>query len=149
MEKLSFPEYQFKIKRNPKGTQIFDIVRKKYVLLTPEEWVRQHAIFFLHFEKHFPLSLMAVEKEISVNKLMKRFDLLCYKNDGSPFILCEFKRSDVSISEATFHQIARYNLSIEAPLLYVSNGLKHFIAEINFSDKSHTFLQEIPNYNLQ
>jgi hypothetical protein len=147
MEKLNFPEYEFKIKPDSKGTQIFDIVRKKYVLLTPEEWVRQHAILFLHFERDYPLSLMKVEKEISVNQLLKRFDLLCYDNKGKPLLLCEFKRAELPINESTFEQIARYNLSIQAPLVYVSNGLKHFIAEVNFSDKSHVFLKEIPNYD--
>lgn len=146
MEKLNFPEYKFNVKRNDKGTQIFDIVRKKFVLLTPEEWVRQHAICFLHFERDFPLSLMKVEKEIVVNQLRKRFDLLCYNNLGKPKILCEFKRSTIPINEATFNQIARYNLNVQAPLVYVTNGISHFIAEINFSNKSHSFLTEIPKY---
>ena len=146
MEKLEFPEYKFNVKRNTKGTQIFDIVRKKFVQLTPEEWVRQHAICFLHFERDFPLTLMKVEKEVEVNLLRKRFDLLCYNNLGKPVLLCEFKRSTVAINEATFNQVARYNISIQSPLIYVTNGIKHFIAEVNFSTKSHSFLTEIPKY---
>jgi len=146
MEKLNFPVYEFNINRDAKGTQIFDIVRKKFVVLTPEEWVRQHAIHFLHFERNFPLGLMGVEKEIKVNNMKKRFDLLCYDHFGQPNLICEFKRPTVSVDESTFKQVANYNLVLKAPLVYVTNGISHFVAEINFSDKSHTFLLEMPNF---
>ena len=149
MEKLNFPAYEFKIKRDSKGTQIFDIVRKKFVVLTPEEWVRQHAIHFLHFERDFPLTLMGVEKEIKVNKMKKRFDLVCFNNEGNPHLICEFKQPKVSVSESTFMQVANYNVIMKAPVVYVTNGLDHYIAEISFSDKTHKFLREIPNYSIQ
>ncbi|MFT7612970.1 MAG: type I site-specific restriction endonuclease [Parvicellaceae bacterium] len=146
MKKLNFPEYEFKVNRDAKGTQIFDIVRKKFVLLTPEEWVRQHAIHFLHLERGFPIGLMAVEKEIKVNNMKKRFDLVCYNTTGLPEMICEFKRPTVPIDESTFKQVANYNLILKAPLVYVTNGLSHFVAEINFSDKTHNFLLEIPDF---
>lgn len=149
MEKLNFPDYEFKVKRDSKGTQIFDIVRKKFVLLTPEEWVRQHAIQFLHFERDFPTSLMGVEKEIKVNKMKKRFDLVCFDNFGNPHLICEFKQPGVVISESTFKQVANYNMILKAPYVYVTNGINHYVAEIHFSDKTHNFLVEIPNYKEQ
>ncbi len=147
MEQLNFPEYQFKVKSDTKGTQIFDIVRKKFVVLTPEEWVRQHAIHFLHLDKGYPLGLMGVEKEIKVNRLPKRFDLVCFDNLGAPSMVCEFKRPTVAISEATFMQVANYNVVLTAPYLYVTNGLKHYMAEIDFQQRKHHFLKEIPDYN--
>ena len=146
MGKLNFPEYEFKVNRDSKGTQIFDIVRKKFFMVTPEEIVRQHAIHFLHFEKGYPLSLMAVEKEIKVNNMSKRFDLVCYDTYGQPRMICEFKQPEVPINQSVFMQVANYNIVMGAPLVYVTNGIDHYIAEIDFSDKSHKFLREIPNH---
>ena len=147
MDQLNFPQYQFKIILGSKGTQIFDIVRQKFVVLTPEEWVRQHAILFLHKEKSFPIGLMGVEKEIRVNNMKKRFDLVCFNSEGKPFLICEFKQPNVPISPEVFKQVSNYNHVLKAPYVYVSNGLDHYVAKINFEAKSFSFLNEIPNHH--
>ena len=117
MQKLNYPSYTFKLKTNENKTLIFDIVRKKYVTLTPEEWVRQHTIHYLFKEKNYPISLMAVEKQLKIRTLRKRIDIVSYTNDGIPFLIVECKAPSVQISQDTFDQIARYNLKLEAHTL--------------------------------
>lgn len=142
MIKLNFPEYNFKIKTSAKITQIFDIVRRKYVALTPEEWVRQHFIHYLIFEKNFPQSLLAVEMNIVLNKLQKRCDIVGYSNSGKPVLIVECKSPGVKISQKTFEQIARYNMALQVKYLAVSNGINHYFCEIDFEKKSFKFLKE-------
>lgn len=144
MQELNFPHYTFKIKTSENKTVIFDIVRKKYVVLTPEEWVRQHVIHFLHFQKKYPLSLMSVEKQVKVNSLTRRTDVVVYNNMGNPFIIVECKAPSVSISQNTFDQIARYNLSLDANYLYVTNGLSHYYSIMDHQNQSYIFLPKLP-----
>ncbi len=145
MQELNFPHYSFKIKTSENKTVIFDIVRKKYVVLTPEEWVRQHVIHFLHFEKKYSLSLMSAEKQVKVNSLTRRTDVVVYNNQGKPIIIVECKAPMVSISQNTFDQIARYNLSLDAPYLYVTNGLEHYYAMMDHVKQTYVFLHDLPN----
>lgn len=145
MQELNFPHHSFKIKTSENKTVIFDIVRKKYVVLTPEEWVRQHVIHFLHFEKKYSLSLMSAEKQVKVNSLTRRTDVVVYNNQGKPIIIVECKAPMVSISQNTFDQIARYNLSLDAPYLYVTNGLEHYYAMMDHVKQTYVFLQDLPN----
>jgi hypothetical protein len=145
MQELNFPHYSFRLKASENKTLIFDIVRKKYVVLTPEEWVRQHVIHFLHFEKKYPLSLMAVEKQLKINSLTRRTDLVIYNREGKPYIVVECKAPSVAISQATFDQIARYNLELEAHFLMVSNGLNHYHCIMDHANQSYVFLQELPD----
>jgi type I site-specific restriction endonuclease len=126
--------------------QIFDPVRKKMVKLDPEEWVRQNLIQFLHIEKKYPTSLMAVEKGLTVNGLRKRFDILCYNNDSKPLLLVECKAPSVKISQSAFDQISIYNLQFKVPFLLVSNGLEHFCCQLDYQNNSYSFLSEIPDY---
>lgn len=144
MQELNFPHYSFKIKTRENKTVIFDIVRKKYVVLTPEEWVRQHVIHFLAEEKKYPLSLMAVEKQVMVNSLTRRTDIVVYNSQGEPSIIVECKASSVNITQETFDQIARYNLSLNADYLFVTNGLNHFYAVMDHQNQSYIFLPELP-----
>lgn len=146
MQKLNFPSYSFRLKASENKTLIFDIVRKKYVVLTPEEWVRQHCIHFLHFEKKFPISLMAVEKQVKINSLTRRTDIVIYSRQGKPFIVVECKAPEVSISQATFDQIARYNLELDAPFLMVTNGLHHYHCMMDHEKQTYLFLEELPNF---
>ena len=146
MQLLNLPTYPFKIKSSENKQLIFDIVRKKYVLLTPEEWVRQHFIWFLVEEKKYPTSLTSVEKKLTINNLTKRTDIVVFKNDGSPFLLVECKAPTVKITQETFDQIARYNLNLNANYLIVTNGLEHFFCELDFTNKKYIFLITIPNY---
>ena len=146
MQKLNLPNYNLKLKSSENKTLIFDIVRKKYMVLTPEEWVRQHFVHYLIDEKKYPVSLIAVEKQLTVNNLKKRSDILVYNALGLPEIIVECKAPRIKITQATFDQIARYNLKLNADLLVVSNGLQHYISKMDFENEKYIFLEEIPCY---
>ena len=146
MQALNFPTYQFRIKSSENTNYIFDIIRKKYVVLTPEEWVRQHTVHFLIFEKNYPKSLIAVEKQLKVNNLVKRFDVLVFNKEGLPEIIVECKSPNIKISQDTFDQIARYNLKLNANKLVVTNGIQHYFCKLDHKEKQYIFLEEIPNY---
>ena len=145
MQKLNYPSYTFKLKTNENKTLIFDIVRKKYVTLTPEEWVRQNTIHYLFKEKNYPISLMAVEKQLKIRTLRKRIDIVSYTNDGIPFLIVECKAPSVQISQDTFDQIARYNLKLEAQILMVTNGISHYYCVMNHKKQAYEFLSELPD----
>lgn len=146
MLRLNLPNYDFKMKTEQGSRQIFDPVRKKMVKLDPEEWVRQNLIKFLNKDKNYPISLMAVEKGLTVNKLSKRFDILCYNNDSKPLLLVECKAPSVKISQSAFDQISIYNLQFKVPFLLVSNGLEHYCCQLDYEKNSYSFLSEIPDY---
>ena len=122
MQKLNLPTYQFKLKSSQNKQLIFDIIRKKYVVLTPEEWVRQNLIQYLIQVKNFPISLIACEKQLIVNNLKKRFDLLIFNKEGNPDIIIECKAPKVSISQATFDQIAQYPSNVIVRFLESTTG---------------------------
>ena len=134
MIKLNLPTYSFKLKSKENKTLIFDKFRKKYVLLTPEEWVRQHVASFLLEEKKYPVSLISIEKQFLVNNLKKRTDIIIFNASGNPEIMVECKAPTVKITQETFDQIARYNLKIKANYLFVTNGLDHFYCQIDFEN---------------
>ena len=146
MQKLNLPSFQFKLKSSENKQLIFDIIRKKYVVLTPEEWVRQNLIHFLIKEKNYPISLISCEKQLLVNKLKKRFDLLIYGPNGTPILIIECKSPKVKISQDTFDQIARYSMELKSEFLVVSNGIIHYSCKVNHEDQSYIFLEEIPKY---
>lgn len=148
MQNLAFPAYNFRIKNNENKTAIFDIIRKKFIILTPEEWVRQHVIHFLIKEKKHPKSLINVEKELTVNGTKKRYDIVTYRSDGSIYLMVECKAPKVKITQQVFDQIARYNLALNASLLMVTNGLNHYYCTIDYDTESYHFLKELPNYAL-
>jgi hypothetical protein len=147
MQPLNLPTYKFRIKSNENKLFIFDILRKKYVSLTPEEWVRQHIIHFLIEEKNYPISLMAVEKKLTINTLTKRTDILVFNTNGSPHIIVECKAPTAKITQDAFDQIARYNLKLEANYLIVSNGLEHFNCKMDLENEQYIFLPDIPKYS--
>ena len=146
MQRLNLPTYNFKVKNSQNKTLIFDKLRKKYVVLTPEEWVRQHFIHFLIEEKKYPVTLIAIEKQLIINNLKKRADILIFNRNGNPEIIIECKAPSTKISQETFDQIARYNLKLKATFLIVTNGLSHFYCKMDFKNKTYLFLKEIPNY---
>lgn len=146
MQKLNLPNYKFKLKSNENKTLIFDNLRKKYMVLTPEEWVRQHFVQFLIEEKNYPPSLIAIEKQVLVNNLKKRSDILVFNKEGNPDIIVECKAPKIKITQATFDQIARYNSTLNANFLVVTNGLNHFYCKMDFENETYVFLKEIPNY---
>lgn len=143
---LKLPNYPAKLYKEDGQVYIFDELRKKKILLTPEEWVRQHWINFLFVEKNYPKSLMKIEGGLKLNTLQKRSDLILYNNLGEKIILAEFKAPSVKITEKTFHQIANYNSIHKIPLLLVSNGLQHYYCKINFETNNFIFLEDLPEY---
>ncbi len=147
MQKLNLPTYSFKVKNSEKHYLIFDDIRKKYIVLTPEEWVRQHFVQFLIQEKKYPISLIAIEKQLIINKLKKRSDILIFNSDGTPNIIVECKAPSVKITQETFDQIARYNLQLNAKYLIVTNGIEHYFCMLNKEEESYIFLPDIPNYS--
>lgn len=146
MEKLNLPEYTFRTKTENGKTLIFDPIRKKFVVLTPEEWVRQNFIQYLKTEKKYPENLMAVEKQVMVNGKQRRFDLLIYLKNGQPFLIAEFKAPVVKITQDTFDQVVRYNMALRVERVVVSNGLQHYACEIDYPNNAYSFLQGIPEF---
>ena len=147
MQKLNFPKIDIKSKVVDESIQVFDIVRKKYLILTPEEWVRQHVIHYLISQKKYPKGLMQIEKLISYNNLKTRADIVVYNNKSVPLLLVECKAPSVKINKNAFDQIAKYNYELKAKYLYVTNGLKHYCCEINYLSGDINFLNEIPKFN--
>ncbi|MCR9182462.1 MAG: type I restriction enzyme HsdR N-terminal domain-containing protein [Flavobacteriaceae bacterium] len=146
MQQLDFPKYNFRFKSSENKISIFDEIRKKFVILTPEEWVRQHVVQFLICEKHFPKGHINVEKELVLNQTRKRYDAVIYNKDGSIFLVVECKAPQITISQDTFDQIARYNLSLNATYLMVTNGLHHYYCQLDYENEKYRFLKEIPGY---
>lgn len=146
MQQLNLPSYTFRLKSNEKQTLIFDELRKKYVILTPEEWVRQHFVNYLISYKKYPTSLIAIEKQLSINNLKKRTDILVFTSKGVPNIIIECKAPTIKITQNTFDQIARYNLKLNAKYLIVTNGIQHYYCKMDVENKNYVFIEDIPNY---
>ena len=147
MQNLNFPPYSFRLKNSENNTHIFDVIRKKFVVLQPEEWVRQHCIQYLVQEKNYPISLINVEKVVLISGLKKRYDIVVFNPDGSITLVVECKAPKVNISQSSFDQIARYNLALKAPYLMVTNGLNHYFCTMNHDLRNYEFLETLPNYN--
>lgn len=146
MISLDFPPFPFVI-RNINGIEeIFDIIRKKYIVLTDEEWVRQHCIAHLINEKSYPATLIAVEKGLKVNNLKKRTDIVVYGKDLKPKLIVECKAPHIGISNDVFNQIARYNMTLKVNYLIVTNGLNHYCCHIDHQKDNYSFLNKIPDY---
>ena len=147
MHLFSFPAPSALRTRNSNsGTEIFDIIRKKFVRFTPEEWVRQHLLKFL-IEKNFPASLIAVEKELIVAGIRKRTDVVVYSTLAEPLLIAECKSPDVPLEQSTFDQAARYNLTLAVPYFLLTNGLTHFCCRMNSAEKKYEFLEKMPEYS--
>ena len=146
MLKLSFPNYEFRLKKIDEKRFIFDEIRKKYIGLTAEEWVRQNCIKFLINEKKYKSQLIAVEKKIILNNLTKRFDIIAYDNNGDPNLLVECKAPNIAIKQETFDQILSYNRVINSKYLMITNGIIHYYCKIDNIDNKINFLKDIPNY---
>ena len=146
MQKLNLPNYSFKLKKEQNKTLVFDPIRKKYFVLTPEEWVRQNFIQFLIQEKNYPASLIAIEMYIDVVNTTKRCDIVLFNNKGLPQIIVECKAPSIKISQDTFDQIARYNMTLKTDILIVTNGMQHYSCMMDHQNKRYQFLKEIPKY---
>jgi hypothetical protein len=147
MEKLNLPEITARIREGKHGKQeIFDEVRKKFVRLTPEEWVRQHFLHYMIHQLGFPASLIVVEAALKYNSMLKRFDILAYRADGQPCFVVECKSPDVEITQAVFDQVAMYNMTLTVDYLAVTNGISHYACQVDHKQRTYRFLQEIPTY---
>lgn len=147
MQELNFPQYDFQMRESDGKKEIFDSIRKKFLKLTPEEWVRQHIIKFLNTEFSYPLSLMSVEKGLKLNDMQKRTDVVVYNRNAKPLMVVECKAPGVKLSQDTFDQAARYNLKINAKYILITNGLKHYICLVNKEENKIQFLKKIPKFN--
>lgn len=147
MQKLNFPKFTFRFKNSENKVSIFDPIRKKFIILQPEEWVRQHCVQYLIQEKKYPKTLINVEKELKINSLKKRYDIVVYNKDGSIHLIVECKAPAIRIKQETFDQIARYNLALNATFLMVTNGINHYYCQMDMTTECYTFLKNIPDYN--
>ena len=146
MKQLQFPSYSFRFKNSENKVAIFDEIRKKFIIISPEEWVRQHVVQFLLQDKKYPKSHINVEKLLKINNLTKRYDVVVFKPDGNISILVECKAPEVKITQCTFDQIARYNMTLKAEYLMVTNGLNHYFCKMDYEKEQYDFLQELPEY---
>ena len=148
MSLLNLPGYEAKIREKEGKREIFDRLRRCYVALTPEEWVRQHFVNMLIEHKGYPATLTANEVSITLNGMMRRCDTVVYDKNLRPIAIVEYKAPTVKIYEKVFAQIARYNLVLKVNFLIVSNGLQHFCCKMDYEKNSYSFLREIPAYDV-
>lgn len=146
MYSLNLPSYDAKIRKNGSLMEIYDSLRRKYVTLTPEEWVRQHFVNWLITDKQYPTSLMANETGIKLNSLTRRCDTVVYNQQLDPLMIIEYKESNVSITQDVFDQVVRYNTVLKVQYIVVSNGVSHYCCRMNYEKQSYDFLTDIPNY---
>jgi hypothetical protein len=143
MTEVVFSQYKFRTGEQDGRQVIFDEVRKKPVALTPEEWVRQHILHYLIYDKQYPKSLIAVERALDLNGLQKRFDIVVFATDGNPKMLIECKAPEERLNEKVFEQIARYNMKLRVKYLWVTNGAGNFCCRLN---GGIVLLDKVPAY---
>lgn len=146
MSSLNLPSYPIKLNENNGVRSIYDPLRKKYIVLTPEEWVRQHFINFLSQHKSYPIELMANEVLLRLNSTSKRCDTVVYDKYLTPIAIIEYKAPHIKITQEVFEQIYRYNIVLRVKYLIVSNGMQHFCCKIDYKQNASTFLPDIPSY---
>jgi hypothetical protein len=143
---LQLPPYPFKITDQNGQLTLFDVIRKKNIVITPEEWVRQHFVQYLINQKHYPKTLIKLEGGHKLHGMAKRSDIVVYNPAGEKILLVECKAPSVSVDQKTFDQVARYNMVHKVKLLAVSNGLQHYYCRINFERRDYQFIEELPDY---
>lgn len=146
MQHLNFPSYDARTRLLAGRSEIFDLVRRKFVAQTPEEWVRQHLINYLVQYKHVPVGMMGVEKQVLINKIPHRFDLVVFSRQGNPLLLAECKAPGIQITEKVFDQAARYNLQLNASFFMITNGFEHFTCRLDYEHKQYIFIPDLPVY---
>ncbi len=143
---LNLPTFELKMKDDGSKKSIFDVIRRKYVALTPEEWVRQHFVHYLMEQLGYPQELLANEVEVSLNGMSRRCDTVLYNRDLEARMIVEYKAPSIPITQNVFNQIMRYNMVLHVDYLVVSNGIDHYCCKMDYSTNSYTFLTEIPKY---
>lgn len=145
---LNLPRRNFNVKVTPQGNRvIFDRLRRRFVTLTPEEWVRQNFVEFLIADRGFPAGLMSNEMSLTQNSISRRCDTVVTDHHGSPMVIVEYKAPSIKITQTVFDQICRYNMVLQAKYLIVSNGLQHYCCKIDYTHNSYSFLPDVPSYN--
>lgn len=147
MYRLNLPQYEIKIKQQNGKTQILDTLRRKFVSLTPEEWVRQHFVHFLTEHKGYPASLIANEAELTCGQKKLRCDSVLYDSQARPRMIMEYKAPTIAITQKVFNQISVYNMLLKVDYLVVSNGLQHYCCRMDYANNSYCFLKEIPDFS--
>ncbi len=147
MNQLNLPPYAIRVKEENGHKQIFDFLRRRYVALTPEEWVRQHFVHFLVECKGYPKGLLGNEIELRVGEKKLRCDTLLYNKELQPQMIVEYKAPDIEITQRVFNQITAYNMLLHVPYLIVSNGMQHYCCQMDYASRRYTFLRDIPDYN--
>lgn len=146
MNRLNLPEYNIKIAERNGKKVIFDILRRKYVALTPEEWVRQHFVHFIIERKGYPQTLIANEVELKIGNKSLRCDSVLYDRNMQPRMIIEYKSPSIELQQKVFNQISIYNLLLKVDYLIVSNGMQHYCCKMDYENQKYVFLEEIPNY---
>ena len=147
MLSLNLPPFDVKMQQRNGKNFIFDPLRRKYISLTPEEWVRQHFIHFLTNYKGYPKGLLANEIQLNLNGTKKRCDTVLFNKDLSARMIIEYKAPNIEITQAVFDQVTRYNMVLKVEYLIVSNGIHHYCCHIDYSTMQYTFLPDIPTYS--
>ena len=146
MLELNLPSFERKVMMKDGKPAIFDVIRRQYVALTPEEWVRQHFVHFLISHKGYPQALMANEVQLKLNGMSRRCDTVVYDRTLRPRVIVEYKAPTVSITQQVFEQICRYNMVLQVDYLIVSNGLAHYCCKVDYTARTYQFLSEVPDY---
>ena len=146
MFRLNLPPYPIKIQEKGEKRQIFDFLRRKWVALTPEEWVRQHFTHYLTEQKGYPKTLLANEVELRIGETRLRCDTILYNKEREPRMIIEYKAPTIQIQQKTFDQISVYNLLLHVDYLIVSNGLQHYCCKMDYDHQEYVFLQDIPDF---
>ncbi|MBS1532323.1 MAG: type I restriction enzyme HsdR N-terminal domain-containing protein [Bacteroidetes bacterium] len=146
LEPLQLPPYPFRIIDEGGKLMLFDEIRKKHIIITPEEWVRQHFVQYLINQKGYPRSLIKLEGGLKLHGKARRSDIVVFNTQGERMLLIECKAPSVKIDQKVFDQVARYNMVHKVSLLAVSNGLEHYYCRINFNEESYRFIEELPGY---
>jgi len=147
LQPLNLPPFPFKISDSNGQLTLFDEIRKKHVIITPEEWVRQHFVQYLINQKKYPRSLIKLEGGLRLNGLPKRTDIVVFNPAGEKILMVECKAPSVNINQKVFDQVARYNITHKIALLAVTNGLQHYYCTIDFEKQGYQFIENLPGYN--
>ena len=146
MNRLNLPSFEIKLSGTPEKPKIFDILRRKYVTLTPEEWVRQHFVHYLIEHKGYPMALLANEVELKAGDKRLRCDSILYNKVVQPRMIIEYKAPPVVLTQRVFDQISAYNLLLHVDYLVVSNGMQHYCCKMDYDHQKYLFLEDIPDY---
>jgi len=147
MKQLNLPPYNVQMSLKNGRHVIFDVLRRKYVALTPEEWVRQHFVHYLIEHKNYPKGLLGNEVELRIGEKRLRCDTVLYSQTLQPLMIIEYKSPEIEVTQRVFNQISTYNMLLHVDYLIVSNGLQHYCCKMDYDQGTYRFLREVPDYS--